>query len=109
MFMTHNRGAGDGGGNAESVVMGVKLVFRLEFDFERVGEPGHISKIVHQYPTVPGGTRRYAVVPGSRIIFRVPSSEIRPFSWWMWSAVVRGGTRWYAKIPMGTRRAKGRS
>ena len=45
-------------------------------------------------PLVPDGMRRYAVVPGLRIIFRVPSSEIRVFPAIFCAVfVVRDGTR----------------
>ena len=47
----------------------------------------------------PAGTRWYAMVPGSRITSRVPSSEIQVFPT-IFCAVfaVSDGTRWYATV-----------
>ena len=61
---------------------------------------GYISKISSRYPTVPDGTRSYAMVPGSRITSRVPSSEIQAFLTIFCAVfVVSDGTRRYATVP----------
>ena len=49
---------------------------------------------------VPDGTRSYAMVPGSRITSRVPSSEIQVFPTIFCAVfVVSDGTRWYPTVP----------
>ena len=49
---------------------------------------------------VPDGTRSYAMVPGSRITSRVPSSEIQVFPTIFRAVfVVSNGTQWYPTVP----------
>ena len=49
---------------------------------------------------VPDGTRSYAMVPGSRITSRVPSSEIQVFPTILCAVfAVSDGTRWYPTVP----------
>ena len=69
---------------------------------------GVCNVIVISY-TVPDGTRSYAMVPGSRITSRVPSSEFKfspllvhilcSFCCKRWYAMIRDGTRWYPTVP----------
>jgi len=53
-----------------------------------------ISKMYSRFPTVPEGTRRFPTVPES---LTINSGTFIPKSKSTWYAVVRGGTRRYAR------------
>ena len=61
-----------------------------------------IIKIARRYPRVPEGTRRYAVVPDipDHLGYLHPEFEVSVVR--EWYAVVRGGTRWYARLLTGS-------
>ena len=59
-------------------------------------------RLLHQQnlQPVPDGTRSYAMVPGSRITSRVPSSEIQVLPTTFCAVfAISDGTRWYPTVP----------